>query len=419
MTPLLLFLLGCAAIYVGTVTAAFSALMQLSLRIMAERSGRDDRLGKYLDDPRRLFVPARILLAVIPILATALLARVTGVDPTRLPVLVLSMLGLVLVCEHIVPLLIVRRDPERVLDLLLPTFDAVARILSPLTLALLTVGTLARRDHRPAANGGAIPESAADAAGSSNDNEAEALHEGQARAMLRTLVDFRETMVREVMTPRPDIAGIEAEATIGHLQTMFREQQYSRMPVFQETLDNVVGFVFVKDLIHMAADLDPSAPLTPLLRPASFVPETKRVFELLQEFQRGRLQMAMVVDEYGGTAGLVTLEDLIEEIVGEIRDEYDVEMEPVVDEGDNSFVFSGKAHVDLMAERLHVRPEGEGFETVGGFLLSRLGRVPATGERFDIDGLSVEVLEAERRRITRVRIAPLVKQPSESTSSGA
>lgn len=418
MTPLLLFLLGCAAIYVGTVTAAFSALMQLSLRIMAERSGRDDRLGKYLDDPRRLFVPARILLAVIPILATALLARVTGVDPTRLPVLVLSMLGLVLVCEHIIPLLIVRRDPERVLDLLLPTFDAVARILSPLTLALLTVGTLARRD-RPAANGGAIPESAADAAGSSNDVEPEALHEGQARAMLRTLVDFRETMVREVMTPRPDIAGIEAEATIGHLQTMFREQQYSRMPVFKETLDNVVGFVFVKDLIHMAADLDPSAPLTPLLRPASFVPETKRVFELLQEFQRGRLQMAMVVDEYGGAAGLVTLEDLIEEIVGEIRDEYDVEMEPVVDEGDNSFVFSGKAHVDLMADRLHVRLEGEGFETVGGFLLSRLGRVPATGERFDIDGLSVEVLEAERRRITRVRISPLVKQPSESTSSGA
>jgi putative hemolysin len=418
MTPLLLFLLGCATIYVGTVTAAFSALMQLSLRIMAERTGRDDRLGKYLDDPRRLFVPARLLLAIIPILATALLARVTSVDPAGLPVLVLSMLGLVLICEHIIPLLIVRRDPERVLDLLLPSFDAVARILSPLTLALLTVGTLVRRE-RPATNGGTVPETASDAAGASNDEEPEALHEGQARAMLRTLVDFRETMVREVMTPRPDIAAIEADATVGRLQTMFREQQYSRMPVFQETLDNVVGFVFVKDLIHATPDLDPSAPITPLLRPANFVPETKRVFELLQEFQRGRLQMAMVVDEYGGTAGLVTLEDLIEEIVGEIRDEYDVEMEPVVDEGDGTFVFSGKAHVDLMAERLHVRLEGEGFETVGGFLLSQLGRVPATGERFEIDGLSVEVLEAERRRITRVRVAPLVKQPSESASSGA
>src|SRR5690606_3502554 len=147
---------------------AFSALMQLSLRIMAERSGRDDRLGKYLDDPRRLFVPARLLLAVIPILATALLARVTGVDPASLPVLVLSVLGLVLVCEHIVPLLIVRRDPERMLDLLLPTFDAVARILSPLTLALLTVGSLARRE-RPAANGGTVAETASDGAGAPTD----------------------------------------------------------------------------------------------------------------------------------------------------------------------------------------------------------------------------------------------------------
>ncbi len=418
MTPLLLFLLGCAMIYVGTMTAAFSALMQLSLRIMAERSGRDDRLGKYLDDPRRLFIPARLLLAVIPVLATALLARVTGVDPAGLPVLLLSMLGLILVCEHIVPLLIVRRDPERVLDLLLPSFDAVARILTPLTLALLTVGTLARRE-RPAANGGSMPETAADAAGAATEDEPEDLYEGQARAMLRTLVDFRETMVREVMTPRPDIAAIEADATIGRLQTMFREQQYSRMPVYQETLDNVVGFAFIKDLIHLAPDLDPSAPLTPLLRPASFVPETKRVFELLQEFQRGRLQMAIVVDEYGGTAGLVTLEDLIEEIVGEIRDEYDVESEPVVDEGGGTFVFSGKAHVDLLADRLHVTPEGEGFETVGGFLLSRLGRVPAVGERFEIDGLDVEVLEAERRRITRVRVAPLVKQPSETAPGGA
>jgi len=111
----------------------------------------------------------------------------------------------------------------------------------------------------------------------------------------------------------------------------------------------------------------------------------------------------VVVDEYGGTAGLVTLEDLIEEIVGEIRDEYDVEMEPVTDEGGGRFVFSGKAHVHEL-DRLGFSPDGEGFETVGGFLLSRLGRVPAAGERFEIDGLTVDVLEAERRRITRVRI---------------
>jgi CBS domain containing-hemolysin-like protein len=417
MTPLLLFLLGLAAIYIGTVTAAFSALMQLSLRIMAEGSGRDERLEPYLHDPRRLFIPARLLLGLIPVLATALLARVTGVDPARFPLLVVSIVGFVLLCEHVVPLIIVRRDPERVLDILLPSFDVVARLLSPLTLALIGVGT-SRRRERPVA--GAAPDTeTSEPVTSTVNGEAEALQEGQAREMLRTLVDFRETMVREVMTPRPDIVAVEAEATISGLLALFSEQQYSRVPVFQGTLDNVVGFVFIKDLIQKLATADPQAPITPLIRPANFVPETKRVTDLLREFQRSRLQMAIVVDEYGGTAGLVTVEDLIEEIVGEIRDEYDVELEPIVEEGGGRFIFSGKAHVNELAQRLHVTPEGEGFETVGGFLLSRLGRVPAVGEHFEVDGLSVEVIEAERRRITRVRISPAVEQPAPVAGNGA
>jgi putative hemolysin len=416
MTPLLLFLLGVAAIYVGTVTAAFSALMQLSLRIMAEGSGRDERLEPYLHDPRRLFIPARLLLGLIPVLATALLARVIGVDPARFPLLIVSIVGFVLLCEHVVPLIIVRRDPERVLDILLPSFDVVARLLSPLTLALIRVGT-SRRRERPVA--GATPDAeTATPATSPGNGEPEPLAEGQAREMLRTLVDFRETMVREVMSPRPDIVAVDAETTIGGLQALFSEQQYSRMPVYQGTLDNVVGFVFIKDLIQKLAAFNPEAPITPLIRPANFVPETKRVIDLLREFQRSRLQMAIVVDEYGGTAGLVTVEDLLEEIVGEIRDEYDVELEPVVDEGGGRFIFSGKAHVHELAQRLHVTPEGEGFETVGGFLLSRLGRVPAVGEHFEIDGLQVEVIEAERRRITRVRISPAVEQPAPVAGNG-
>ena len=146
--------------------------------------------------------------------------------------------------------------------------------------------------------------------------------------------------------------------------------------------------------------------LAAFVRPAVVVPETKRVPELLKQFQRQQTQCAIVVDEYGGTAGLVTIEDLLEEIVGEIRDEYDVESEPIVDEGDGRFVFSGKVDIDEVAQRLNVQIERDGFETVGGYLLSHMGRVPAVGERFEIDGLSVEVLDAERRRINKVRIAP-------------
>jgi CBS domain containing-hemolysin-like protein len=143
-----------------------------------------------------------------------------------------------------------------------------------------------------------------------------------------------------------------------------------------------------------------------IMRPAAFVPETKRVADLLREFQQRRFQLAIVVDEYGGTAGLVTIEDLLEEIVGEIRDEYDVESEPIVEEGGGRFVFSGKVNIDELAQRLHVGIEREGFETVGGYLMHHIGRVPAVGEKFEFDGLSVEVLDAERRRINRVRVCP-------------
>jgi putative hemolysin len=402
MTPLLLFILGCAATYLGTVSAAFNALMRLSLRIHAERSGRDDALGWYLDDPRRLFIPIRILFSIITVVSTALLARVTGVDPAGFPLLVLSVIGIMLSSEHLIPLLIVRRDPERVLDVLLPSFDVVAKLLRPLTAALLRMGTSRPKERQANGNGHGHTDPPTAEQLLPVQAEVEAAQDGQARQLLRNLADFRETMVREVMTPRPDIIGIDQAASIEQLYALFREQQYSRIPVFKDTLDNVTGFVFLKDLIMRGAPT--SGPIAPFTRPAHFVPETKRVPELLAEFQRKRLQSAIVVDEYGGTAGLVTVEDLLEEIVGEIRDEYDVEVERIIDEGEGRFVFSGSVHVDEMANLMRVSIEGQGFETVGGFLLSRLGRVPAVGEHFDLDGLDVEILETEQRRITRVRL---------------
>jgi len=156
----------------------------------------------------------------------------------------------------------------------------------------------------------------------------------------------------------------------------------------------------VKDLVTLST-ADDARPITGLLRPAAVVPETKRVPELLKQFQRQQTQCAVVVDEYGGTAGLVTIEDLLEEIVGEIRDEYERRSEPIVDEGRGRFVVSGKVNIDEIAQRLNIEIEREGFETVGGYLLSHIGRVPSVGERFEIDGLTVEVLDAERRRIIR------------------
>jgi magnesium and cobalt exporter, CNNM family len=308
-------------------------------------------------------------------------------------------------CELLLPLVLVSRDPERTLALLLPSFSPIARTLAPVT----------RWMTRSAAKRQALPP--ADSAEEANEvattfletGEQEGIIQGEERKLLQSIVDFGDTIVREVMTPRPDIVAIREDATVGDLRALFREQEYSRFPVFKDSLDNISGFVFVKDLV--AVDLNSGALITPLLRPAVVVPESKRVSELLKQFQRQQTQIAIVVDEYGGTAGLVTIEDMLEEIVGEIRDEYDVESEPIVEEANGRFIFNGKVDIDEVNQRLGVQIEREGFETVGGYLLTHLGRVPAVGERVEIDDLLVEVLEVERRRIHKVRIVR--RQPAQ------
>jgi len=402
MTPLALFLVACAAIFLGTVQTAFSALMRLSLRLMAERGGRSELLGRYLDDPLYLFIPVRILIGLVTVMAAVLIARSSDIQSARsVTVFIVSFVAFVIVCEHLVPMVFVRFGPEEVLDVLLPLFTPLASLLMPITIALVEViGRREReRDRDAPANGTASTPAAPAPEADGSENE---ISEEEGRELLQSIVDFTETVVKEVMTPRPDIVAVSVDSTLQDLRTVFREEQYSRMPVYRESLDNVVGVVFVKDLVALPPGAEP--PVTTLMRSPYLVPESKRVSDLLKEMQRRQVQMAVVVDEYGGTAGLVTVEDLLEEIVGEIRDEYDVESETVTDEGDGVFVISGKVSVDEVRDRLGVAIEREGFETLGGYLLSYLGRMPYVGEAFEIDELSVEVLEVERRRITRVRV---------------
>jgi CBS domain containing-hemolysin-like protein len=398
MIPLAIFLLACVSVYLGVIEAAFSTLMRLSLRFEAERTGRPTALSQFLDDPAKLFVPVRLLLGLVTATAGALLAGVIGTSGPRLTLIIASVSAFVIVFELVLPILITARDPERVLEVLLPSFSPVARALSVVT-------RIADRSQRRNGSAG-VPEQTTQADASNPDmaSSTEQTTDREERQLLRSIVDFSDTLVREVMTPRLDIVAIRDTATISDLRALFREQEYSRFPVYKDSLDNILGFVFVKDVITLAPS-DDGHPVTTLLRPAAVVPESKRVSELLKQFQRQQTQCAIVVDEYGGTAGLVTIEDLLEEIVGEIRDEYDVESEPVVEEGDGRFVFTGKVDIDEVAQRLNLRIEREGFETVGGFLLTHLGRVPHVGERFEIDGLNVEVLEVERRRIHKVRMS--------------
>lgn len=400
--PLLVFLVACAMAYLAVIETAFGVLMRLPERLEAERESDADGLTAYLEDPLKLFVPARFMRGVLLILVVILLAQPIGTGFYAAVVLLVSALGLNVLAGHIVPALIVRRAPEQLLGVLLPPFTAMANIVTPLT--QLVIGWLGSPvEPLPRQNGQrpASPEKALDQGGQHEDGR-----------LLRSVVDFGDTLVREVMTPRPDVVAVRADATVDDLRVLVREQQYSRLPVFKDNLDNILGLVVVKDLIQRDG-VSGDTRVTDIMRPAAFVPETKRVADLLREFQQKRFQLAMVVDEYGGIAGLVSVEDLIEELVGEIRDEYDLEAEPIVTEPDGAVVFSAKVAIEEMTERLGITIEDEGFETVGGYVLTRAGRVPAVGERVEADGVSIEVLEAERRRIHKVRVRRLPPPPEE------
>jgi CBS domain containing-hemolysin-like protein len=398
MPAFLILVAASGLLFFALVEMAFTLLMRLPERLEAERENEGDSLGAYLDDPLRFFVPARLMRGILLILAVVLIAQHVESGWQGGAVLFGSGVALAVGVGQFLPAVLVRRRPEKVLELLLPVFTLVANLISPLTVLIINVlGAIERRtggaqgdDKTPASRAaGATPERAA----------------ADESRLLRSVVDFGDTLVREVMTPRPDIVAIRSDATINDLRQLVVEQEYSRLPVYTDNLDNIAGLVVVKDLIQRPGGLSPDAKVTELMRPAAFVPETKRVADLLREFQQKRFQLALVVDEYGGTAGLVTVEDVVEELVGEIRDEYDSEAEPIVRERDDCFVVSAKVATSELVERLHIDVEDGEFETVGGYVLSRVGRVPAVGERFTFDGLDVEILEAERRRIHKIRVS--------------
>jgi CBS domain containing-hemolysin-like protein len=405
MIEFLLLLTALCLLFFAVVETAFGLLMRLAQRLEAQRENEGGALETYLEDPLKFFIPSRVVRGMLLVIAMVLLAQLIGTGAG--PAVIMLTTGLVLSVgiAQVLPAIIVRQStPERVLEVLLPLFTFFANILSPIT--ALIISWIGDAPARPGGNG-------------ASDND-EAVHDAEsdqpARAdesrLLRSVVDFGDTLVREVMTPRPDIVAIKSTASIEDLRKLVQEQEYSRLPVFNENLDNIVGLVVVKDLIQMSED-GATRTVAEIMRPAAFVPETKRVADLLREFQTGRFQLAIVVDEYGGTAGLVTVEDVVEELVGEIRDEYDSEAEPIVREADDMFVFSAKVGIEDMRERLGVEIEEGGFETVGGYVLTRVGSVPAVGERFTFDNLEIQILEAERRRIHKVRIRRLPPPPPE------
>ncbi len=222
--------------------------------------------------------------------------------------------------------------------------------------------------------------------------------------LLRSVVEFGDTVVREIMTPRVAMVCIRKDATIDNLKDLIIREKYSRIPVYKDRIDNVEGMVMAKDIIEYADDKHKGQPIEALVRPVLFVPESMEVADLLKELQKAKQKMAVVVDEHGGVSGLVTMEDLVEEIVGEIQDEYDTEESQIVQNGPDDYTVSGGAEVEEMEELFDLELAEDDFITVGGLVTHALGRLPAKGEVLDIKGLKFEILDIDQKKIKKVRI---------------
>jgi CBS domain containing-hemolysin-like protein len=234
--------------------------------------------------------------------------------------------------------------------------------------------------------------------------------EHEERTLIHSIIDFGDTVVRDVMVPRPDMVAVESYARISDVIDVVIPSGYSRIPVYSQGIDDVVGTVYVKDLMRAEREGRGDGTVSDVMREAHFTPESKRVSVLMREMQAGKYHIAVVVDEYGGTAGLVTLEDLIEELVGEITDEYDVEQTPTERHDDGTLVVNARMPMDEVNELLEEGdqpelPEGDDWDTVGGLLYSLLGHVPSEGEAADVDGHRLTALRVQGRRIGRVRIS--------------
>jgi putative hemolysin len=271
----------------------------------------------------------------------------------------------------------------------------------PITLILGFLQSVASLTNRPSEEKAETPAEAVDALIEAGQEEG--IIQASDRDLIQSVVEFSGKTVRDAMKPRPEMVAVPVNTTLEQFIELLRTKPFSRVPVYRESIHNIVGIVYAQDVLQVPDSEAPARTVESLMRKdIYFVPESKLGSDLLREMRKNNIRMAIVVDEYGGVAGLVTIEDLVEEIVGEIRDEH--EKSQVIKENDHSYIVPGNMDVDHLDELFGVRPEGKEATTVAGLVTELAGRIPQKGEIIEEDGLRFEVLDSTDRRVERVRI---------------
>jgi putative hemolysin len=410
----------------ATVDMAFDQLSDVGLRrLLGENGDKPERGSRAFlrqalhNRPRFSFA----LSAMIQMLLVVVAVLVTSISLSLFPnprwVLVGLVTGLILagVFRQLIPLYISTHNPEGTLIFLMPLVRPLFPIMTFIADPFQKLFDRSKRREHITETGDADEEEhdVNNLQAFIDVGEAEGILEEEEGELIHSILEFGDTMVSEVMTPRPDIVAVPLSATVHEAREIMLESKYSRLPVYREHMDNVEGIIYVRDLLQCWSEGTEQQNIRSLLRQVYFVPETKPVDELLKEMQKAHVQLAMVIDEYGGVCGLVTVEDILEEIVGEIEDE-DIageELEEIVEAGEGKYQVFGSTEIGKIERLFDMEIEADDFTTIAGLVINESGKVPPVGEQFTFRGLEVEVLEADERRIGRL----LVSKAEEETAS--
>ncbi len=410
-----------AMVFLATLDLAFSHISDVGLRRIAsdledsQNEGKAKLLREILEfRPRfRLALSAtiQVLLVSAAVIITLIGIRITSTQTTLVLFSLFTGLLVTVLFRQVIPRLIIRNDPDKKFLFLLPLVRPLYRLIY---VVMAPFSARARsKELQQKLEATVAPDTAEDREDDDEDfqalmevGEAEGIIEEKERELIESMVEFSDTRAGEIMTPRTEICAVAAGASVRAVRDLMTEEKYSRLPVYRDSIDNVEGIIYVRDLLQAWADGKESETIEGFVRDAYFVPETKSASELLKSMQTNHVQIAIVIDEYGGVAGIVTVEDIIEEIVGEIEDE-DTEEEEIIEiiEGDGGYWdVLGSTDIDKIERLFDIELEDDEYTTVAGMINSEAGYVPKIGETLTLRGLEAKILRSDEKRVSLVRL---------------
>jgi CBS domain containing-hemolysin-like protein len=410
-----------AMLFLATIDLAFAHISDVGLRRLSAdaEDGQNTSSAVFLREiienrPRFRFALSsaiQVLLIAFAVVITLISTRITESRAGMVFTALLLGIAFTVLFRQIVPRFFIRKEPEKTLMFLLPVVKPIYRIASVVSAPFMPPPK-SRDIHRteittaPDAGDEDEDDNDEDFQALMDVGEAEGIIEEEERELIESMVEFSDTRAGEIMTPRTEICSIPIGATVREARDLMVEEKYSRLPVYRATIDNIEGLIYVRDLLQAWAEGRENESIQTLLRDPYFVPETKSASELLKGMQSAHVQIAIVIDEYGGVAGIVTVEDILEEIVGEIEDE-DIEEEEIIEiiEGkDGYFDVLGSTEIGKIERLFGMEIEDDDFTTIAGLITTDAGYVPKIGETLTFRGLEVSILRADEKRISLVRL---------------